>query len=361
MPSRQRTRRGTKRVTMTDVALLANVSASTVSLYIRKPNEVSTLLGKRIQQAIDSLGYVPNLMAGALAASKTRVIGVIVPSMVNSIFAMTVTAMQNRLSGYGYQLLLGHSGYSEAEEEALVRTFLSWSPTAMVLTGLKHSRKTRSMLNQADIPIIEMWELGHNPLDQLVGFSHYDVGKAQARHLINMGCRHIAFIGARMQVDSRANQRAEGYKSVQADFLNDADVVVIDIGNEASAEASSQAFAQLTENYPNVDGIIFSNDLLALGAIFEAQRLGISIPNDIAVIGFGDMDFSSSSLPAISTVRPPREQIGDAVADSIIAYIHDHSTGSSETLDLGFDLILRQSSAASLKGKMKEVIHLKTM
>ena len=345
MAVRQRARRGTKRVTMTDVALLANVSASTVSLYLRKPDEVSVPLGSRIQHAIDTLGYVPNLMAGALAAAKTRVIGVVVPSMVNSMFSATVSEMQARMSEHGYQLLLGHSGYSVDQEEALVRTFLSWSPSAMVLTGLKHSRKTRQMLTQSDIPIVEMWELGSNPLDFLVGFSHQSVGKAQTRHLIEQGCKKIAFIGARMEIDCRAGQRADGYKSALIDFLHDNDPIVIDVGNKSSAEAATKAFRQLMDQEKNIDGIVFSNDLLALGVIFEAQRLNIRVPEEIAIIGFGDMDFSSSSLPSITTVRPHKEQIGTAVADILLANMQYRDKDQETICDLGFDIIIRESTA----------------
>ena len=345
MSQRQRSRLSTQRVTMTDVASLANVSASTVSLYLRKPNEVSSALGRRIQQAIDHLGYVPNLMAGALAAAKTRVIGVVVPSMVNSMFSATVSEMQSRLSAQGYQLLLGHSGYSIDQEEALVKTFLSWSPSAMVLTGLKHTRRTKQMLSQSDIPIVEMWELGSNPLDFLVGFSHLNVGRAQTRHLIERGCKKIAFIGARMEIDCRAGQRADGYSSALLDFLKDDCPIIIDVGNKSSAEASSKAFAQLIEQKQQVDGIIFSNDLLALGAIFEAQRLNIRIPEEIAIIGFGDMDFSSSSLPSITTVRPYKEQIGAVVAETLLSNMPVRDETQESVCDLGFDVIVRDSTA----------------
>lgn len=357
MAAKSRARRSTRRVTMTDVAKLADVSASTVSLYIRKPDEVSGSLGRRIQSAIDTLGYVPNLMAGALAAAKTRVVGVVVPSMVNSIFATTVNAMQTTFREQGYQLLLGYSAYSDEEEEALVRTFLSWSPSAMVLTGLKHTRETRKALSHSDIPVVEMWELGSNPLDSLIGFSHLDVGKAQARHLMDMGCQRIAFIGARMEIDSRAGLRAEGYTVALKDFQNRDDHIVVDVGEAATAEASSRAFGELLDQHPEVDGIIFSNDLLALGATFEAQRRGIAIPRDVAVIGFGDMDFSSSSLPRISTVRPPREQIGRAVAEHLLARINGESPDEHATVDLGFDLIQRESSAVVPEGQTREEHH----
>ncbi|NDL70566.1 LacI family DNA-binding transcriptional regulator [Vreelandella alkaliphila] len=342
MSNKLRARRSTQRVTMNDVAKLADVSASTVSLYLRKPDEVSAQLGKRIQSAIDTLGYVPNLMAGALAAARTRVIGVVVPSMVNAIFASTVNTMQKTLGAQGYQLLLGHSDYEESEEEAAVRTFLSWSPSAMVLTGLTHSRETRRMLNNSNVPVVEMWELGSNPLDTLVGFSHHDVGYTQARHLIEAGCQRIAFIGTRLSVDERAKQRCRGSEKAVRDLLGSQHARVIDCGFGRMAEAASRAFTDLITSHPNIDGIVFSNDMLSLGALSEAQRRGIRVPDDIAMIGFGDMDFSDCTLPSLSTIRPPREEIGEAVAQSVLRRIK--GLPQEKRIDIGFELLPRQSS-----------------
>lgn len=342
MNNKSRQRRSTQRVTMSDVAKLADVSASTVSLYLRKPDEVSGQLGQRIQGAINTLGYVPNLMAGALAAARTRVIGVVVPSMLNAMFASTVNTMQKALGAQGYQLLLGHSDYAEAEEEAVVRTFLSWSPSAMVLTGLSHSRETRRMLSNSDVPVIEMWELGSNPLDTLVGFSHLDVGRAQARHLVGAGCQKIAFIGTRLNVDERAKQRCAGSEAALMDLLGKRHTRVIDCGPGRMAEAANQAFVDLLSSHPDTDGIIFGNDMLALGALGEAQRRGIRIPDDIAMIGFGDMDFSNCTLPPLSTIRPPREEIGNVVAQCVLQRVQGHT--QETCLDLGFELLSRASS-----------------
>lgn len=344
MSSHQNTQRSTKRLTMTDVAKICGVSASTVSLYLRRPEEVSETLGRRIQGTIDTLGYVPNIMAGALAASKSRVIGVVVPSMVNSMFASTVSCMQMALSHQGYQLLLGHSEYSQDQEESLVRTFMSWSPSAMVLTGLQHTRETRRILANSTIPVIEMWELGSNGLDTMVGFSHEDVGRAQARHLLDTGCRRLAFIGARLRVDNRAQLRAEGVRAVCRERLDD-DCPIIDIGTCTGrmAEAARNAFVNLLAEHPDVDGIVFSNDVLALGAISQAQAQGIRIPDDVALIGFGDMDLSNCCVPTLSTVCPPREEIGERVATSLLERFQ--GKGGEQCVDIGFELLVRESSA----------------
>jgi LacI family gluconate utilization system Gnt-I transcriptional repressor len=193
----QRRRRKMQRVTMTEVARAAQVSPSTVSLFLRKPDLVSPAIGEAIARVVDELGYVPNLLAGGLAAAGSRVVSIIVPSVRNAFFADTVAALQDELGLRGMQLMLGHTEYSAAREEALVRTALSWSPAAIVLVGLEHSRATKRLLLATDVPVFEIWECGQSPADTAVGFHHREVGLAAAHHLLERGRRRLAFLGAR--------------------------------------------------------------------------------------------------------------------------------------------------------------------
>ncbi len=327
-----RNRRSTMRTTMNDVARVAEVSASTVSLFLRDPDSVSARRRARIRDAIEALRYVPNRMAGALATASTRVVGVIVPSLVNSFFAETVSALESALMEKGYQILIGHTNYDLIREEELVRTFLSWSPSGIVLTGLGHSRSTRQMLEASSVPVVEMWEIGPQPIDLMVGFSHADVGRLQTRHLIDQGCQAIAFIGAQLDKDSRAAQRAQGY----SDVLNSHSGVTapeIVVADAQSASASARAFADIVIRRPDLDGLVFSNDILALGALMEAQRRSISVPEQIRMIGFGGLDFTSEQVADLSTIVPPRQEIGAHVAQMLLARIEDRPTAESIILN----------------------------
>ncbi len=327
-----RQRRSTQRTTMSDVARIADVSPSTVSLFLREPDAVSEARRLRIQRAIDALRYVPNRMAGALAAASTRVVGVIVPSLVNSFFAETVSALQSALMAEGYQILIGHTNYDAEREEELVRTFLSWSPSGIVLTGLGHSRATRQMLEGSSVPVVEMWEVGPQPIDLMVGFSHADVGRLQTRHLIERGCRAIAFLGAQLDKDARAAQRAQGYRDVVNSHTGLA-APEIAVADAQSASAGAVAFEGLLERRPEVDGVVFSNDILALGAFMEAQRRGIAIPEQMRMIGFGGLDFTSGRVADLSTIVPPRREIGENVAQMLLARISKRETPTRIILD----------------------------
>lgn len=339
----QRRRRSTVRATMTEVAQLAQVSPSTVSLYLRKPAAVSGDAGVRISRAISKLQYVPNLVAVGLAAASSRVVGVIVPSLRNAFFAETVAHLQDSLGREGLQLLLAHSEYSLEQEETLVRTALSWSPAAIVLTGLEHTRDTRRLLLNAAAPVFEIWELGERPIDIAVGFSHVEVGRAAANYLRGRGRRRVAFLGARMQLDARARQRAAGYASVMA--AHSAPARVLDSAEPASPQTGAQLLAELLQQDPDVDAVVCSNDHIALGVLFECQRRGLNVPQRLAVVGFGDLPFASQCVPGLTTIRPSGDAIGQRVAQLIVELVRDRDARiPSRCIDTGFQLIERQSA-----------------
>lgn len=339
-----RKRRKMQRVTMMDVAKLAQVSPSTVSLYLRKPAAVSPSAGQEIARAIGTLGYVPNLVAGGLAAASSKVVSIIVPSIRNAFFAETVSTLQSELVAEGLQVLLGHSEYGEDQEEALVRTALSWAPAAIVLTGLSHGTGTRKLLKASGVPVVEMWELGGEPIDMAVGFSHPQVGASAARHLLSKGRRALAFLGARMQEDHRAARRASGFEEASRSGGAQS-CEIINHPGAATVEAGAILLNRALEHNPHLDGLAFSNDLLALGALFECQRHGITIPDRIALVGFGDLDFSASCIPSLTTIRPSGDLIGKEVARLILNRIHDAAPEEAQRIiDTGHVLIERRST-----------------
>lgn len=339
--SERRRRVGTTRSRMADVARLAGVSTSTVSRALRQPGIVSVELRARIDEAVQRLAYRPNLMAGGLATARSRTVGVIVPSIINNFFAATVEELAAPLAGHGYQLMLGNSGYSQETEEALVLSFLSWSPAAIVLTGHRHSRRTLQMLLEADLPVVEMWELGERPLDCAVGFSHRAVGAAVARHFIDRGARRLAFVGAALDRDHRAAERGAGFiEATEAARLESP--VRVAMPGRASVRVGGEGLGELMTRAPEVEAAFFSNDALALGALFECQRRGWRVPDKLRLCGFGDLDYAAASVPALTTARPPREEIGRRIAALLLARFQGEGE-KGVVADLGFNLIVRES------------------
>ncbi len=338
-----RKRRKMQRVTMMDVAARAQTSPSTVSLYLRKPDAVSAAASEAIAKAIDALNYVPNLMAGGLAAASSRAVSIIVPSVRNAFFAETVATMQAELGKERLQVLLGHTEYSEREEENLVRMALSWAPAAIVLTGLSHSNATRKLLRESSVPVVEIWELGSEPIEMAVGFHHEQVGRSAAAHLIQRNRRNLVFLGARLQEDKRATHRAEGFVE-EARKTSGVTAEIVQHPAPSSAEVGAMLLGETMRKFPQVDGIACSNDHVALGVIFECQRLGIDIPGQLSVVGFGDLSFSAASNPSLTTIRPPGDLIGTEAARLILERIAHGGERTPTVIDTRFTLLHRQSS-----------------
>ena len=180
--------------TLIDVARVAGVSPITVSRALNRPEIVSEAAREKVLAAVQATGYVPNLLAGGLASNRSRLVALFVPTIVHSIFAETVQALMARLSQAGYQTLLGLTGYSAEQEEQLLAAVLGRKPDGIVLTGTLHTAASRQRLAQAGIPVVESWDLGEDPLDMQVGFSHEAVGRAQAEHLHARGYRRFAVV-----------------------------------------------------------------------------------------------------------------------------------------------------------------------
>ncbi|GAA4223950.1 LacI family DNA-binding transcriptional regulator [Sagittula marina] len=324
-----------ERVTMADVARHAGVSASSVSLFLRKPDAVSVRIAPRIAAAIEEMGYVPNLVAGGLAAAGSRVVSVIVPSLRNAFFSETVTALERHLARKGLQTLVGHTEYSLDQEEALVRAALSWAPAAIVLTGGQHTQRTRDLLRKTATPVVEMWELPAEPIDRAVGFSHEQVGGEMARHFIACGYRRAAFLGARLHEDTRADSRARGFVSAMEAAGCEAFVTT----EKAPASAATGAHLLDAVVAGRARAVACSNDTVALGLLFEAQRRGIAVPDTLAVAGFGDLDFAAHCVPTLTTIRPQADRIAATVSRCILDQDH-----TERLYSIQFNLIVRGST-----------------
>ncbi len=337
---RRRGRRKMQAVTMSEVAAAADVSASTVSLYFRRPKSVSPPARDAIAKAVADLGYVPNLVAGGLAAASSRVVSLIVPSVRNAFFAETVSALEAALAPQGLQVLLGHTEYDLAREEALVRASLAWAPAAIVLTGLEHNPDTRALLKKARVPVVEMWERGAAPVDMGVGFDHGAVGATVARRLVARGRRRLAFCGARMQEDRRAAQRAEGFAA--AARAEGVAAAILNHPGPADPQAGALLLDRALREIPDVDGIAASNDLVAMGALFEAQRRALPVPEQLALVGFGDLPFAAACVPPLTTIRPAGDLVGREVARLVLARMRGEPV-LERAVDTGFVLVERVS------------------
>ncbi|SAL82296.1 LacI family transcription regulator [Caballeronia choica] len=334
----KRSRGAPKGIRITDVAASAGVSPITVSRVFNAPQTVAPETLLRVRQAVQELGYVPNRLAGGLSSAKSRLIAAIVPTVAHSLFSETVQIFSDTMSRAGYQVLLGLSGYSDEDEDQLLDAVLSRRPEGVLLTGVAHTATLRERLLKIGIPIVETWDMTEHPIDMLVGFSHYRIGVAVAERFIARGARHLALVSAN---DARALARRRGFIDTLQAQGRDASAEVL-VAPPSSVALGRDALGQILAQCPAVDAVFCSSDLLALGVVSQARKLGIAIPGRIAVCGFGDLDFAADTTPALTTVRVDGKRIGATAARCLIERL-----GGAEgktVVDVGFEVVERETS-----------------
>ena len=335
----RRARRGSGAITLRDVAKLAGVAPITASRVLNTPEQVSVDVRQKVLDAVQRTGYVPNRMAGGLASSRSRLIAAVVPSTVMSVFMPTIEALNDTLFDAGYQLMLGQSSYSASREESLLEAIIGRRPDGIFLTGILRPGLGRTRLMASGIPVVETWDLTPTPIDMLVGFSHADIGREVARFLMAKGRRKLALIRAE---DERADRRASAFTDavVRAGL---GPVAVVNVGASRSLQSGRDALGQLLAQAPDVDAMFCSSDLLALGVLTEARVRGIAIPEQMAIMGFGDVPFAADMAPALSTVHINGVDIGRLAARSLI----DRAEGrevAQRVVDVGFSIVERETS-----------------
>lgn len=335
----KRTRRGSGAITLRDIAKLAGVAPITASRAVNTPEQVSPEVLKKVLDAVQRTGYVPNRMAGGLASSRSRLIAAIVPSTVMSVFMETIESLNSTLCDAGYQLILGQSGYSEAREEQLLDAVIGRRPDGIFLTGIMHSGKGRTRLLASGIPVVETWDLTRTPIDMLIGFSHSDIGLEVAKFLMVKGRRRFAMITAE---DERAGRRATAFIEAVAQSGH-RDVFVVNVGDSRSLRSGREAMMRVLVEAPDTDAIFCSSDLLALGVMTEARARNISIPERVAVMGFGDVPFLADMVPALSTVRINGADIGQKAARFLIERAEGRPV-SPPIVDVGFSIVERDTT-----------------
>jgi len=329
---------------LSDVALAAGVSPVTVSRAIRQPDMVSEVLRQRVAEAVAELSYIPNHLASALASTRTNIVGAIVPSLTNGVFDDYVLAIEEVLQPAGFQLLVLNMHYSELEEERAIQTLLGYHPEAMIVAGVDQTERSRQLLRLAGVPVVQTMDVTDDPIDLNIGLDHGDAGAAAVRYLHELGHSKIAHLTARG--DPRARRRHAGYLRQMRSLGLPTTGLVQSLPRISNTEMGRELFSKVLSDTPDVTAVFTCNDDLALGTLFECQRRALRVPEDIAIVGFNDLDFCVSSMPPLTSVSTGRQQMGRWAAQSIIEIIRGSGERPEQRrVDVGFTIMARGSSA----------------
>jgi LacI family gluconate utilization system Gnt-I transcriptional repressor len=327
---------------MRDVARLAAVSTMTVSRALNDPGKVSAEVRRRVEAAVRELGYVPNRVAGSLSSRRSRLVGLIVPTIDNSLYSSTIQAVSEVLRRNGYQLMIADCGYDSAAEASLIGAFLAQQAAGLILHNASHGDAARELIRRAGVPVVEIGNQPAAPLDMVVSYSNHDAARAMTQHLARLGYRRIGMVTLPAANNDRSRDRLRGYRAALAEAgLADDPRLVLEM--PPGLQAGAEAVVRLAGGEAPADAIFFAGDVLAVGALFECQRRGWPVPGRVALAAFDNIDLLRHVVPRITTLRLPRVEIGRQAAELLLERIQGRASGP-RAVDLGFEILHRAST-----------------
>ena len=321
--------------TQDDVATIARVSPMTVSRVITGRGVVANGTRTRVERVIEELGYVPNRLAGSMALARSNQVGVLVPSMTLNIFNQVAAGTTEELEKGGYNPVMGVTEYDTGREERLLESILSWRPAGVILTDVVHTRRTMNMLRNSEIPVIEILQITPDPIDMCVGYDHGKTGVALVDHLLQKGYRKFAYLGwwktgyasSRRFFATRDRLEREGLPLIAPDLF----------ASPPKERDGREGLAYLLSRHPDVDAVIFGNDLMAMGGLFHCMAVGIEVPGDLGIAGFSGASRGQVLPKPLTTVAVPSLEIGKRAARTVLNALAGQV--GEKIVDLGFELI----------------------
>ena len=327
---------------LVDVARVAQLSPITVSRALREPHKVSIHARARVAAAVAETGYVPDLVASSLTSRRTRLVGLVIPTITASIYASTVAGLTEVLRARNFEALIGDSGYTLDGERKLVAAVLGRRADGVILSNVEHADATRILLSRARVPVVETGNLTTDPIDMVVGFSNHAAARAMMDHLAARGHRTIGFIGAATTGNPQAADRRRAYDdAVNAHGLAHAPTLAIECASDLGAGAD--ALLRILERHPETTAVFAASEVRAIGALLECQRRGWKVPDRIALAGFNDAGLGAWLVPALTTVRVPRDEIGRRAARMILDRLEGRPV-LEPVVDLGYEIVVRGST-----------------
>ena len=318
-------------ITIADVAKAAGVSSMTVSKVLRGTGRIATDTRARVTQIAEELGYVPNRLAGALSSQTSSLIGIVIPSIGDQVYAGVLAGINEVLNGQGYTAFIGESFFDPENELRIVHMMLTMKPAALILTGgLARDDRTTRLLRQSGVRAIHLWDGDHPDLDATVGLSHLRAGRLAAEIFLEAGLIRCAYVGSQLTRDLCAALRLDGYSRALTE--NGATMQLwTDQTLPRTAETGYILTKRLIEQAEIPQAIHYLNDAMAIGGLRFLLEAAIAVPETISVNGFNGTALTHSLATRLTTIEVPLLEMGRRAAT---AALRTAQPGSEEPVDL---------------------------
>ncbi len=332
--------------TLEKVAKYAGVSPASVSRVLNRPEHVTPGIKAKVLSAFKELNYIPHGGARALASRRSNMIGAVVPTLSFAIFGSMVQALQVRLYDSQLQLTLASSEYDLEREFVQAEIFIARRVDGLVLIGGDHHPELYELLARTKTPFVNTFSYSTNPDRPSIGIDNARSTYELTSHLVELGHSQFGFLTSPIKGNDRVSGRLRGVRTCLADNgISFDDDRIIEVPYELSE--GRNGFRALIQSFPDMTALVCSTDVLAFGAMLEAQEMGIGVPDRLSVTGFDDLDFASQIRPKLSTVHIPSRQIGVRAAEFLLARIEGRTVPMNTHLDA--DVLIRGSIGTAPK------------
>lgn len=329
----------TQRASVKDVALLAGVSVGTVSNVLNRPESVTEKTRTKVEQAMAELNFHRNASARQLRAGVSRTVGVIVMDVSNPFYTELARGIEDRLAADDHTLILSSSDDDPRREQRFLRLFAEQGVRGVLVTPMASTAERLGDLRRLGIPSVLMDST--DPAHASVGVDHVSGGRQAVAHLLDRGHRRILFLAGTPDLQQTRHRLRGAVEAVTAAGLEPGEVLkVVNLAVLTSNDAQQALVEALDSGEPAPTAVFAMNDVVALGVMRELRRRGLSIPHDMAVVGYDDLYFAAELMTPLSSVRQPMRQLGWAAADLLL-------TGQAHPL-FEPELIVRASSDGNL-------------
>lgn len=327
-----------------DVAALARVSSSTVSNYLNHPHVLSDASRERVRAAIDELGYVPNESARQLRAGSSKALALILLDAWLPFFHELSRGLEDVTREGGWSLFFSNSNRDGAQERRNIEMFDAHRVQGIVIYPFGDVVPQLERLADRGIRSVVVGPIRASATVASVLFDDRGGGRLAGEHLLSIGRRRILFLGS--PTVSQSNDRLSGIK----DALDgtDASLTVLDVQNlvtEDGLRIAEQIVAMAPDERP--DAIFAANDMVALGVLTQLMRHGIRVPDEIALVGFDDVDQARQSVVPLTSVRQPGYEIGRAAGTALLQQLAEPGAPPPATTPFAAELIVRESTVGS--------------
>ncbi len=331
-----------RRATLEDVARLAGVSRATAARALTHPHllKAKTLLA--VTTAMQSIRYVADASARALASGRSGMIGAVVPTLENAVFARAIHQLQMGLADGGLQLVVAAHEYVPALEQRAIRSLLSRSIDALVLVGAERPTETWSLLRGSQVPVVLTYSF--HPDFDCIGFDNGRAGYLAARHLIERGHTRIGFVSGPQASNDRMALRIAGVRRALAEAGHELSPTLVSEQDFSLSGGKRGAHALMSLAAPPT-AIIGGNDMIAAGALHELAARGLRVPDDVSVAGIEDLEIATFTTPTLTTVRLPTAEIGAATARHLLSLLRNETV--QRRTEFPIALVQRESTASA--------------